>query len=85
MEEIQKQILLVKEDIQRRFSECSHTIIIFLWDDGTSSVECRYGTTEKLHITKYYNGDMTYEEVDIKFVNNTMIGEDGTIYYPRTK
>lgn len=48
-------------------------------------VECRYGTIEKLHISKYYNDELTYEEINIKFVNNTMIGEDGTIYYPRTK
>ena len=83
MKEIEKQILIVKEDLLKRFPNCSHTIIIHLWDDNTSSVECRYGTTKKLHISKYYNSELTYEEVDIKFIHGVIIGEDGITYYPR--
>ena len=82
-EEIQKQILLVKEDIHRRFPECAYTIRILLWDDDTSLVECRYGTVEKLHTSRYYNGELQYEEVDIKFVDNIMISETGLEYFPR--
>jgi hypothetical protein len=83
MVEIQKQILLVKEDIRRRFPECAYTIRILLWDDDTSLVECRYGTVEKLHISRYYNGELQYEEVDTKFVDNIMISETGLEYFPR--
>ena len=83
MKEIEEQILLVKEDMWRRFPKCHHTIRILLWDDDTSLVECRYGTTEKIHISRYYNGAMEYEEVDIKFVDNMMVGEDGREYLPR--
>ena len=83
MEEIKEQILLVKDDMRKRFPECAYTIRILLWDDNTSLVECRYGTSEKLHISKYYNGELQYEEVDIKFANNMMVGEDGREYLPR--
>ena len=83
LKEIEKQISLVKEDMLKRFPECSHTIRILLWNDNTSLVECRYGTVEKLHISKYYNGILEYEEIDIKFINNIFISETGLEYFPR--
>ena len=83
MKEIEKQILLVKNDIRNRFPECSYTIRILLWDDETTLVECRYGTAEKLHISRYYNGVLEYEEVDVKFVDNMMVSETGREYLPR--
>jgi hypothetical protein len=83
MEEIKKQILLVKDDMCKRFPKCSYTIRILLWDDNTSLVECRYGTGKKLHISKRSEERRVYEEVDIKFVNNIIIGEDGREYFPR--
>ena len=52
MKEIEKQILLVKDDIRNRFPECAYTIRILLWDDNTTLVECRHGTGEKLPLTR---------------------------------
>jgi len=83
MEEILKQISLVKEDIHRRFPNCSHTIRILLWDDNTSLVECRYGINGKIHISRIYNGVLNYEEVDINMVDNCMVSATGREYFPK--
>ena len=54
---LQKQINLVKNDILSRFPNCSYTILILLWDDGTTSIECRHGNNEgtKIYTSTYYN------------------------------
>lgn len=80
---MEKEITLVKNEIQKRFPGCKSTVLILMWDDNTTSIECRHGTNKKLYISKYYNNELTYEEIDIKFVNSCMYGEDGTIYYPK--
>ena len=36
---LEKEILLVREDIQKRFPNCNSTVFILIWDDNTSSVE----------------------------------------------
>jgi hypothetical protein len=67
MIEIERQIELVKNDILQRFPKCSYTIRILLWDDGTSSVECRHGNNEgtKVYTSTYYKDELTFEEIDI--------------------
>ena len=67
MKKIQKQIELVKNDILQRFPNCSYSIGILLWDDGTSSVECRHGNDEgtKIYTSTYYNNELTFDEIDV--------------------
>jgi hypothetical protein len=67
MRKIQKQIELVKNDILQRFPNCSYTIGILLWDDGTSRVECRHGNDEgtKIYTSVYYNNELSFDEIDI--------------------
>ena len=78
---LEKEILLVREDIQKRFPNCNSTVFILIWDDNTSSVECRHGTDNgKLCISKFYDNKLTYEEIDIKFIDNMMIDKKGTKY-----
>ena len=47
---LQQQINLVKNDILSRFPNCSYTVLILLWDDGTNSVECRHGNDSGTNI-----------------------------------
>ena len=61
--DIESQILMVKQDILNRFPNCRHTITIRLWDDNTSSVECRYGDGEKIYTSTFYNNELTYKEI----------------------
>lgn len=83
MEEIQEKIELVKSDLFSRHPDCPHTIRILLWDDNTSMVECRYGDSEKLYISSYYDGKLSYKEIDmIGRPNGILIDEKGTEYLP---
>lgn len=83
MKEIQKYIKLVKNDIQKRFPGCSYTINILLWDDNTSLVECRYGTIDKVHISKFHNNTLTYEELDLTVFGNMVIDGYGKEYFSK--
>lgn len=65
MEKMQEKIDLVKNDILHRFPNCSYTIGILLWDDGTSRVECRHGDGEKIYTSVYYNDELTFNEIDL--------------------
>ena len=67
VKELQERIDLVKNDILHRFPNCSYTINILLWDDGTSRVDCRHGNADgtKIHITSVYNNEVSYNEIDI--------------------
>jgi hypothetical protein len=77
---LENKINLVKIDMLNKFPNCRYTIQILLWDDDTDSVECRYGNEDgtKIYISKYYNNELTFEEVNIdgkvciknKFGNN---------------
>ena len=66
MKKIQEQIEIVKSDILNRFPNCSYTVRILLWDDGSSLVECRHGTNEgtKMYNSIYYNNELTFNEID---------------------
>lgn len=33
----------VLDSMREKFPDCPYTIWVWLWDDGTSCVECRYG------------------------------------------
>lgn len=82
MKEIENQILIVKNDIRSRFPNCNYTIRILIWDDDTTMVECRYGAIDKLHCSRYYNNELTYEEIELKFGGERMmIDEKGNEYY----
>lgn len=61
---LDEKIALVKNDILTRFPGCSHTVCINLWDDGTDSVECRHGKEETIYISRYYNNELIFEEVE---------------------
>lgn len=81
LEEIQSQIDIVKNEILTKFPGVRYTIRILLWDDGTSSVECKHGTSEgKLYVATYYNNELSFEERDI---NRTVmvVDECGKEYY----
>jgi len=81
IEELKNQIMLVTKDMLKRFPNCPHTVRVLLWNDHTSLVECRYGTKEKLHISRYYNGKLIYKETDIIHIDGAFVGEDGYEYY----
>ena len=80
---LQEKIDLVKQDLLTRFPDCHHTVRILLWDDNTDMVECRHGDGEKLYISKYYDGKLSYKEIDMRGrPNGMMIDENGTEYFP---
>ena len=80
--DIQHKINIVTEDILKRFPECSYTIDIKLWDDGTDKVQCRHGNikTKKLCISTYYNYQLTYEEIDMP-IGAMYVDEKGYEYF----
>ena len=75
---LEDKIELVKNDMLKRFPECHHTIKILIWDDGTDSVECRYGDSEKIYISMFYNDELTFREEPI--IGRIFIDEFGTEY-----
>jgi hypothetical protein len=83
---LQTKIDLVKNDMFYRFPNCRHTVTIVLWDDETDSVECRYGTDDKIYTSRYYNNKLIFEETDIKNTSgDMMIDKYGTEYYPKPR
>lgn len=81
---LNEKINLVKKDIENRFPGKSNTVRILLWDDGTDLVECRYGSNSTLHISKYYNNLLSYEEINIEKLRNGMVVDEfGKEYFPR--
>lgn len=77
---LDEKIELVKADLLQRFPDCPYTIKILLWQDGTSLVECRHGTMDKLYISTYYKDELFYEEHDVRFLGNMMQDKDGRDY-----
>lgn len=84
MKKLQEKIELVKNDILSRFPNCSYTITILLWDDGTDRVECRHGNDEgtKIYSSIYYNNNLIYEENDIdgKYMIMDEFGSEKLMY-----
>lgn len=64
--EIQRRVKLVRNDMLERHPNCRHTIRILLWDDNTSLVECRHfrkvGEDPIICNSVYYDDELTYEE-----------------------
>lgn len=89
MENIQEKIDLVKNDILTRFPNCSYTVSILLWDDGTNSIECRHGNDEgsKIYTSTYYDNKLTFEEIDIdgKVLVKDKFGFDKYMYLTENK
>lgn len=81
---IQEQISLVIDDMQKRYPNCHYTIRILLWEDGTSSIECRHARAEKndmiICISTYYQNELTYEE-SIMESHRIKIDGKGNEYY----
>lgn len=83
MKTLEQKIELVKNDLLTRIPDCSYTIIINLWDDGTDCVKCQHGTKDsKLCISTYYNEELKFEEIDIRFEGGVMLDSTGRTYYP---
>ena len=62
---LQEKIDLVKNDLLTRFPNCTHTVKILLWDDGTDVVECRHGDDNgQIHYSQYYNNELTFTTYD---------------------
>lgn len=78
--EIQEKVELVKNDILTRFPGCNQTIKVLLWDDGWYEVSCTHGDTEKLYVSKYYNGELSYYE-DVMLSSSIKVNADGREYY----
>jgi len=75
---LDEKINIVKSDLLSRFPDCSYTVQILLWDDNTDSVECRYGDDDlKLHISKYYNNELTFQTIDISGNTCTIMDKNG--------
>lgn len=65
MNNIEQQIEIVKKEILDKFPNASHTIRILIWDDNTTSVECSHTDNNlKRHVSKIYNGVLSYEEIE---------------------
>lgn len=80
--DLQDKIKLVKEDILNRFPNCSYTISILIWDDGTDMVECRHGSLDGKKIFKsiFYCDNLSFEEIDVD--NKVMIKDEfGNEYF----
>ncbi len=60
---LQKEIDIVVNDILSRFPECSYTVTVILWDDGTRSVECRHGVDRGsiIYVSTFYRGELNHE------------------------
>ena len=79
--EVQKQIELVKEDIQRRFPGCSYTVGIILWDDSTFQVDCRYGTDDMIYRTTWYADKTTFDEIPLTNYHQKISLDDNKISF----
>ena len=81
MEQADK-IELCKNEMFKKFPNCNHTISINIWDDGTDEVMCRHGDSNKtLHITKYYNSELTYYSVNLNHLGNMVVDENGCEHF----
>ena len=67
MKDIKDKIDIVKNDILSRFPNCAYTIMITLWDDDTSKIECRHGNDEgtKIYCSTYYDNKLEFYEIDV--------------------
>ena len=74
---LEEKINMVKSDILSRFPGCPHTISITLWDDNTDSVECRYGDGSRIYISRYYNNELTYNDLDRPDNTYAVVDENG--------
>lgn len=78
VDEIQKRVDLVTNDMLKRHPNCLYTVRILLWNDDTNLVECRHtrNVDDKLIIcnSKYYKNELIYEE---HLLNYNKISIDG--------
>lgn len=74
---LQCKVDAVRNDILSRFPGATHTITIRLWDDGTDSVECRYGDEgDIIHRSTFYNGQLTYNSEQLPEEDNFMVVDE---------
>ena len=67
LKEVLEGIELVKNDILTRFPNCSYTVVIRLWDDGTNSIECRHGSSDgkMIYTSTFYKNELIFDEEEI--------------------
>ena len=65
LKEVLKGIELVNNDILTKFPNCSYTVVIRLWDDGTNSIECRHGDGNMIYTSTLYNGELNFDEEEL--------------------
>jgi len=70
-DKVQEEIAMVVNDMKSRYPGCHYTVKLLLWDDGTSSIECRHGrdtgTGMIICVSTYYEGELTHEEYAFDF------------------
>ena len=68
---VESEISLVVNDMQKRYPDCHYTIRILLWDDGTSSIECRHAHKEGddmiISTSTYYQNELEFKEYLLDF------------------
>lgn len=67
LKEIKERIAIVKKAMIDKMGDVHHTVKILLWDDGTSLVECKYGSADTLHNYTHYEGILSYKEDPLDF------------------
>ena len=78
--DVEERIKLVTAEILKRFPDCYYTVSVLLWDDGTSSVECRHGDGDKIYNSRHRDGVLTYYEDDIRS-SAMKVDAEGNEYY----
>jgi hypothetical protein len=79
-------IQVTKSNLLEKFPNVSYTVRILMWDDNTKCIECSHtDEDDKKHISKMYNGTLSYETINItgKVMILNKFGEEE--YYTLTK
>ena len=80
---IESEISIVVNDMKKRYPDCHYTVRILLWDDGTSSIECRHSHKEGNYMiistSTYYQNKLKYKQHLMVF-NNIKIDGRGNEY-----
>lgn len=80
--ELKSKVEKTVKDIEKRFPNSGHTVIIKLWQDGTMCVECKHGGGGFIHKTQIYDDEMTHS-VHYAPKNGIFTDEFGTEYFPK--
>lgn len=81
---LEEKIELVKTELLKNHPDCSYTVKILLWDDGTDSVQCQHGDEKFLYFAKYYDGKLSYE-IEPIYTPAFIETKEGTEFYVVTE